>query len=178
MLKFLISLVLAAFFTPTFAMESSLEKNEEEGDHINFSESPFLNGEPNSVPVILLDILVIDDNKINLVIMERMLRELGCRDVTLVESAEVAIELIKDKAEKNTYFGMVFTDINMPGMDGIDCTREIRKIPYMKSVPIIAVTTEEEIEERCLASGINDFMPKPFTKIRLSQVLTKALLNQ
>jgi|GEM_PF-2039826 len=178
MLKFLVPLALAAFFIPAFAMESSLEKNQEEIDQINFSESPFLNGEPNSVPVVLLDILVIDDNKINLVIMERMLRELGCRDVTLVESAEMAIELIKGKAEKNTFFGMIFTDINMPGMDGMDCTREIRKIPYMKSVPIIAVTTEEEIEERCLASGINDFMPKPFTKVHLNQVLTRALLNQ
>ena len=99
-------------------------------------------------------------------------------NVMLANSAEEALKIIKDKAEGKTYFDVILTDINMPGMDGIDCAKEIRKIPHMESVPIVAVTTEveAEIRERCLESGINGFMPKPFTSEILEEMLIKRKL--
>ena len=177
MLKSSLLLVLVAFSMHVFAMDAPV-KNEEGDIQKKIMAPQFSNSQSNGILLISLNILVIDDNKVNLAVMEKMLKELGCENITLVENAEAAVGLIKDKAEKNTYFNMIFTDINMPEMDGIDCAREIRKVPHMESVPIIAVTTEEKIEEKCLASGINALMSKPFTKLHLSEVLTKAFLNQ
>jgi len=120
-----------------------------------------------------LRILTIDDSRVNLIAMKSMLKRLGYTNVTPVNSAAEALTIIKDKAEENIYFDMIFTDIRMPGMDAIECAKEIRKIPRMKSVPIIAVTTEEEreIREECLKSGINGFMPKPFAIAALKKML-------
>lgn len=166
----LLLFLLVAFFTPTLAMESG---ESEEGDtlsKLNISDS--LNGLSNSVKANSA-ILVIDDNKLNLIVMRGMLKELGYSRVTLADSGQGAIEIIKNNAKEKVYFDVIFTDINMPGMDGIDCTREIRKIPHMESALIIAVTTEVGIKEKGFESGINDFMPKPFTKALLKNALSK-----
>jgi CheY-like chemotaxis protein len=55
-------------------------------------------------------------------------------------------------------------DMQMPRVDGMDATRAIRKFPRTRTVPIIAMTANAFMEDKalCLASGMNDFITKPF----------------
>jgi len=174
MLKLFVHLCFISGAFSAFAMEHPSEGIEEALGRIRVdAPQPPLDDLPNGVVQIPLRILTIDDSRVNLIAMKSMLKRLGYTNVTPVNSAAEALTIIKDKAEENIYFDMIFTDIRMPGMDAIECAKEIRKIPRMKSVPIIAVTTEEEreIREECLKSGINGFMPKPFAIAALKKML-------
>jgi CheY-like chemotaxis protein len=68
-------------------------------------------------------------------------------------------------------------DVQMPEMNGLDATMEIRKTDFGKTIPIIAVTagTMKEEIDRCLASGMNDFMSKPALKETFRSIFLKWL---
>ena len=78
-------------------------------------------------------------------------------------------------------FDMIFMDMHMPEMDGLEATRTLRKLPLSKNgwnpakIPIIAVTANAFSEDRklCLESGMNDYLAKPFDHDQLSEVLNK-----
>jgi CheY-like chemotaxis protein len=68
-------------------------------------------------------------------------------------------------------------DIQMPGMDGLEATRQIRAMPGLADVPIIAVTANIFAEDKanCLAVGMNDFLAKPSPPGQLFSTVLKAL---
>ena len=72
---------------------------------------------------------------------------------------------------KNEEFDLILMDVQMPGMDGIQATRHIRKTPLNAGTPIIAVTAHafKEEQERLLSSGMEDYLPKP---IEFSTLIT------
>ena len=72
---------------------------------------------------------------------------------------------------------LIFMDLHMPQMDGFAASQKIREMNIQ--VPIIAVTANamENIKERCLESGMDDFMLKPFHKNQLENMLNKWLNN-
>ena len=72
---------------------------------------------------------------------------------------------------------IILMDIQMPNMNGIDATKEIRKLEVNSEVPIIALTAGNMAgeKERCLESGMNDFMAKPLVKENLSKMFQKWL---
>lgn len=103
-----------------------------------------------------LKILVVEDNKINQIVTRKILSDKnhGC---IIADSGYTALEFLsKDK------FDAILMDINMPGMDGFETSREIRKRGL--HLPIIALTAygREEIIDRVLDSGMNDCLVKPF----------------
>jgi PAS domain S-box-containing protein len=107
-----------------------------------------------------LRILLVEDNDINRLYAKSILTNWKC-EVDIAENGLVAIEKVK-----NTSYDVVLMDIQMPVMDGYEATRAIRLMdPPKKDTPIVALTanaTKTDIE-KCLASGMNDFLPKPFT---------------
>ena len=102
-------------------------------------------------------ILVVDDNQINRQVASQILRKAGCK-VDTANNGPDAIELIKRKS-----YEVVFMDIQMPEMDGISATREIKKLGIKDQPPIIAMTaySMKEDRERFLKEGLDDYIPKP-----------------
>jgi hemerythrin-like metal-binding protein len=77
----------------------------------------------------------------------------------------------------NTGYTAIFMDVQMPNVNGLEATREIRHIPGYRDVPIIAMTANAftEDKERCLKAGMNDYLSKPFRPDELFATLLRAL---
>jgi len=115
-------------------------------------------------------ILVVDDGPVNLMIMEGQLESLGFQ----VETATSGFEAVE--AVKSGQYDLVFMDLQMPGMDGLQATQEIRALDSEKcNIPIVAITanTQESDYKACIETGMNDFLAKPFIKTQLITLLNK-----
>jgi CheY-like chemotaxis protein len=103
-------------------------------------------------------VFLVDDEFRNIFAMKALL-ERGAAVVTFAEDGEDAIRQLKAGHEVD----VILMDIMMPGLDGYETTREIRKLDTCEDVPIIAVTARVMAgeRERCVAAGANDYVPKP-----------------
>ncbi|HEX7015600.1 MAG TPA: ATP-binding protein, partial [Cyclobacteriaceae bacterium] len=119
-----------------------------------------------------LDVLLVEDNDINRLYAKSVLKNWNCRTET-AENGLVAIEKLKVSS-----FDVILMDVQMPVMDGYDTTKAIRMMPEpYRSIPIIALTanaTHADVE-RCLAAGMNDYLPKPFAPDDLYRKLFEEL---
>lgn len=109
-----------------------------------------------------LNILVAEDNDINWEIISTLLSMYGITSER-AENGRVVVEKMKEAKEGD--YTLIFMDIQMPEMNGLDATRMIRKLddPWASSIPIIAMTADafaENIAE-CLAAGMNGHIAKP-----------------
>lgn len=115
-------------------------------------------------------ILLVEDNRVNQMVAKAMLQ----LEDHAVDIAEDGLEALT--AINRATYDLVFMDMQMPRMDGLDATREIRRLagPVAKT-PIIAMTANAMAEdrERCLAAGMDDFLTKPIDHERLSAMTAK-----
>jgi two-component system chemotaxis response regulator CheY len=97
------------------------------------------------------------------------------RGVTIVEACDGVDGLKKISADR---FDLIFTDINMPIMDGLKLVSLVRNDANFRSIPIVVITTEgaQEDRERALALGANDYITKPIQANKILDV-AKSLLN-
>jgi two-component system chemotaxis response regulator CheY len=97
------------------------------------------------------------------------------RGLSIVEAHDGVDGLKKLSSDK---FDLIFTDINMPIMDGLKLVSLARNDPGYKAVPIVIITTEgaSEDRERALAIGANDYITKPIQTVRIIDV-ARNLLN-
>jgi CheY-like chemotaxis protein len=105
-----------------------------------------------------LQILLVEDNPINQKVGVRMLERLGCQ-VDVVDRGEKAIEAVLTGK-----YSHVFMDLSMPGMDGLEATEAIRKLPESVRQPIIiALTANATTGDRvkCIEAGMDDYASKP-----------------
>ncbi len=103
-------------------------------------------------------VLVVEDNPINRIVIERMLQKLG-HSVDIVNDGDTAIQRAQE-----IHYDLLFMDVNMPGLDGLQATRRIRALPTLHAkVPIIALTASAMANDRqdCLSAGMNDYLSKP-----------------
>lgn len=118
-----------------------------------------------------LRILVAEDNKINQLVMERLLDRLG-RGSDLAEDGVEALKL----AERTRY-DVILMDARMPRMDGFEATRRIRTEPERYGMPYIIAVTANAMHgdrERCLDAGMDEYMNKPVDAKRLAELLSEA----
>jgi len=123
-------------------------------------------------PERVLHILLVEDNRVNQIICEKFLVKLGCT-VDLAETGIMALE----KFSGPQHYDMIFMDCNMPEMDGFSATmgiRQIEKDRYLNEIPIVALTAhvEEGIKRKCLESGMNAFLSKPFLFEDLESIIS------
>lgn len=114
-------------------------------------------------------VLVVEDNVINTMIVRKLLEEHGCRVDTALDGLE-ALERIDA-----TSYDLVLMDIQMPNMNGVDCTREIRRRGI--SWPVIALTgySLPETLQEFLDAGMNDCLIKPVEEEKLVAILDNPL---
>jgi signal transduction histidine kinase/CheY-like chemotaxis protein/PAS domain-containing protein len=116
-------------------------------------------------------ILVVDDEPVN-----REVAQMQLEFVDLVadtaEDGEEAVAL----ARKNSYTA-IFMDMQMPKLNGVGATQQIRQLPGYRETPIIAMTANAFAEDKaqCLAAGMNDFLTKPFNPDQLVAILLRSL---
>jgi len=94
-------------------------------------------------------------------------------DVTIAKDGQEAFDKVRESMESGERFDLVFMDVQMPNVDGIQSTRRIREMGF--SAPIVALTAfaEKSNEDECMASGMNYFLSKPIRRPALKQVLKK-----
>lgn len=121
-----------------------------------------------------LEILLVEDNSVNQLVALSLLKRLGHR-ASVANSGREAVDMI---AAGN--FDLVFMDLQMPEMGGLEAAGAVRKLPLRKQPRIIALTANafEEDRERCLAGGMDGFISKPFQFENLAREIAAAEGNR
>jgi len=118
-----------------------------------------------------LRILVAEDNVINQRLIKRLLEKRG-DEVEIARDGKETIEMfIKKAGNPQEKFDLILMDIQMPNMDGVEATRQIRKIH--KKIPIIALTAHamKGDKEKFLSAGMDDYISKPIEKNKLFEII-------
>lgn len=117
-------------------------------------------------------VLLVDDNEINLLVAEGLLENRGITPAK-AQSGEEALDRCRNES-----FDLIFMDCMMPGMDGYEATRAIRNMESSNSKTVIVALTANTMRgdrERCLDSGMNDYLAKPLRNKELDLVLNRWL---
>lgn len=126
---------------------------------------------PSSKLLIPLKILLVEDDSISRIVMEKTLGEAGCQVIT-AKNGVIALSLLQKEL-----FDVVLMDIQMPIMDGLQTTRKIREAEQTgkRRMPVIALTAHALAgdRERCMAAGMDDYIAKPVQVSELIEKLNK-----
>ena len=113
-------------------------------------------------------ILVVEDNRINQTVLSHQLKNLGYA-VEVAENGAEAVEKVK-----TSRYDLIFMDVQMPVMDGLQATQQIRSLgENLGSTPIVAVTANafQSEREKCFAFGMDGYLTKPVDKNLLKEAL-------
>jgi CheY-like chemotaxis protein len=113
-------------------------------------------------------VLIVDDDMRNIFALSTVLEDQEMVIVT-ADNGRDAIKILQNQSD----IDIVLMDIMMPEMDGIDTMREIRRIPHLKTLPIIAVTAKamKGDREKCIEAGAWDYLSKPVDQGQLLAVM-------
>ena len=114
-------------------------------------------------------VLLVEDNDLNQEVATALLKDAGF-SVDLAGNGQVAVALVRAHA-----YDIVLMDVQMPVMDGLTATRQIRLDPAYRDLPVVAMTANAMVgdRDRCLAAGMNDHIAKPIDPEDLWKVLLK-----
>ncbi len=119
-------------------------------------------------------VLVAEDNRVNQEVARAMLRDLGC-EIRLADNGREALNALRSHA-----FDIVFMDCQMPEIDGFEALRRFRSSAQHEfetalDVPIVALTANALAgdQERCLAAGFDEYLPKPFKQQQIEALLAR-----
>lgn len=117
-----------------------------------------------------MKILVVDDFSTMRRIVKNLLRDLGFNNTVEADDGLTALPILKKGG-----IDFVVTDWNMPGMQGIDLLKEIRKDGDLKHLPVLMITAEAKREQivEAAQAGVNGYIVKPFTAATLKEKLDK-----
>lgn len=120
-------------------------------------------------------VLIVEDNKINIAIAEKILSEKF--NVLLAENGQEAVDVL----ENNENVSLILLDLHMPVMDGYRFMREKKQIPSIADIPVIVTTSDARAEDeiKCLSLGATDVISKPYNRdVMLSRVESVIRLHE
>lgn len=116
-----------------------------------------------------LRILLAEDNHVTQKLVCRML---AAHQVEVADNGRIAVDMIL----QNPAYDVMLCDVNMPILDGLEATKEIRRLPHGRDVYIIGLTANAFKSDRdsCIDAGMNDYLSKPFSKQVLINLISEA----
>ena len=155
----------------------SLESEPGQGSHFSF-EIPVGRSEKSEIPNVKrwpeLRVLVVDDNRTNLAILEDLLGAWGMR-VTSASSGEEATRLLQAATSTDAPFELAVIDYQMPGMHGGELARKVRHELGLTALPIVMLASLGASELREVHELVNDMLTKPVRQSELRRALALAL---
>lgn len=117
-----------------------------------------------------LHVLVAEDDEVNRLVISENLKQIGIKNIDLVENGEIAVKRVKDEMK---HYHVIFMDCHMPVMDGYAATREI--VESGVKIPVVALTADamKDNQKRCFDAGMKEFLSKPFLVGDLKRVLSR-----
>lgn len=114
------------------------------------------------------NLLIVDDNKVNRLLLARLV-ELEGRRFALAENGRIALEKLREEP-----FDLLLLDIEMPELDGFAVLEQLKADPALRDIPVIVTSSLEGMDNivRCIGLGAEDYLPKP-----LNPVLLKARID-
>lgn len=117
-----------------------------------------------------LHILIAEDNEINQIVLQKMLEKLG-HSTRIVRNGKEVIQTIAYES-----FDMIFMDVHMPEMNGLEATEVIKSTVPPEKCPVIVAVTANALKgdrENCLKAGMDDYLSKPIKNSRVAEVISK-----
>ncbi len=107
----------------------------------------------------------------------RILKELGFKNFTECQDGKVGWEKLKSEAQYGKPYDLIFLDINMPQVNGIQLLKMVRGSDTYKQTPVFMVSTENEkdIIIKCIIEGATDYILKPYMQETVKEKLAKKL---
>lgn len=141
------------------------------------TEKPRKASKDNTEHLSKLRILVAEDNKVNQQVIMRMLKMEQILQVTLAEDGQLALDAVTGPEDSSatdvTPFDLIFMDIQMPNMDGLESTRKIRESGFIGPIVALTAFAEKSNIDDCYEAGMDHFLAKPLQRPALHEVLMK-----
>lgn len=117
-----------------------------------------------------MKILIVDDFSTMRRIIKNLLRDLGYTNTQEADDGITALPMLQSDD-----FQFLITDWNMPGMQGIELLKNLRKDPKLAKLPVLMVTAEQKREQivEAAQAGVNGYIVKPFTAVTLKEKIEK-----
>ena len=115
-------------------------------------------------------ILVVDDNRVNRLLLGRGLEEQG-HSVQFAEHGREALDLLR-----GSQFDLMLLDVLMPEVDGYQVLAEMKDDPHLRDLPVIMTTALDELDSvvKCIEMGAEDYLTKPINPVLLRPVSSRA----
>jgi two-component system chemotaxis response regulator CheY len=119
-----------------------------------------------------MNVLIVDDYKTMLRIIENLLKQLGFKNVHQATDGGSALKVLREK-----HIGLIISDWNMQPMTGLQLLKEVRADDGLKTTPFIMITAESKTENVVAAkeAGVNNYIVKPFNAETLKQKISAVL---
>ncbi len=116
-------------------------------------------------------LLIVDDNKVNRLLMSRSVELLGHR-ASVAENGKIAMDMLNAET-----FDILLLDIEMPEMDGFEVLEALKADPNLRDLPVIVTSSVEGLDNivRCIELGADDYIPKPVNKVLLNARVSASL---
>ncbi|MBI5837336.1 MAG: response regulator [Candidatus Eisenbacteria bacterium] len=117
-------------------------------------------------------VLVVDDSPTTRKFIAFSLRLIGCRVIEAMDGHDALEQLAR-----NPETALIFTDLNMPNMDGLSLLRAVRGSAAFAGVPVLVLTSEQDepVRNQSLQAGAEDYLVKPFSSEQVQQCAQKYL---
>ena len=125
--------------------------------------------DPAASPRSVRRILLVDDSKMNLMVLKALLKKAGDYETTMAMDGQEALKALEAAGAKP--YDLVLTDMWMPNLDGEGLVKAIRANPALSSLRVLVVTADVEIREKAAEMGFDGILLKPVTTAALEQTL-------